>query len=116
MQNKSAKMQQYVKQVEQSVNKSSGKAQKQQEEKKKAKEAAEQAKSEIMPATIKQAKVPEGMQPDEVVCEFWRHGWYVQACMLPFLDQCRSTNMPLKFFLTSLSVQLRQRLQMQICA
>jgi hypothetical protein len=66
-------VQQYVKQVEQSVKSSSGKAAKQQEEKKKAKEAAESAKSELMPATIKQPKVPEGMDPKTVVCEYWRH-------------------------------------------
>lgn len=40
----------------------------------KAKEAAEQARQEMVPSAIKQPRVPEGIDPKTVVCEFWKHG------------------------------------------
>ena len=74
---KSAKVQQYVKNIQQSVNKDEIRRQqeaKEKKERKKAEEAAKRELDELFATTIKQPRVPPGADPKSIVCEFFRHG------------------------------------------
>ncbi len=74
---KSAKVQQYVKNIQQSVNKDEIRRQleaKEKKERKKAEEAAKREMEELFATTIKQPRVPPGADPKSIVCEFFRHG------------------------------------------
>lgn len=74
---KSAKVQQYVKNIQQSVNKDEIRRQqenKEKKERKKAEEAAKRELEELFATTIKQPRVPPGVDPKSIVCEFFRHG------------------------------------------
>jgi len=74
---KSAKVQQYVKTIQQSVNKDEIRRQQEAKEKKERKKMEEEAKREmeaLFATTIKQPRVPAGVDPKSVLCEFFRHG------------------------------------------
>lgn len=79
--NKSAKVQKYVQGVTSTVGGISAKdkraqelAEKAKKEKKAAEEARKKELAELFAAAIKQPKVPAGVDPKSVVCEFFRHG------------------------------------------
>eukprot|EP00884_Botryococcus_braunii_P022138 jgi/Botrbrau1/8608/Bobra.0196s0008.1 len=77
--NKSAKVQQYVKTLEKSVQAANNrKAPVDPETQRKAKKAAEEQRqkelAELFAVAIKQPKLPVGVDPKSVVCEHWRHG------------------------------------------
>lgn len=79
--NKSAKVQKYVQGVTSTVGGISAKdkraqelAEKAKKEKKAAEEARKKELAELFASAIKQPKVPAGVDPKSVVCEFFRHG------------------------------------------
>ncbi|WIA09861.1 hypothetical protein OEZ85_010075 [Tetradesmus obliquus] len=79
--NKSAKVQKYVQGVASTVGGISAKdkraqelAEKAKKEKKAAEEARKKELAELFASAIKQPKVPAGVDPKSVVCEFFRHG------------------------------------------
>eukprot|EP00775_Hariotina_reticulata_P008380 gene8380-8564_t len=72
--NKSAKVQKYIQGVASTSAGISVKEKKLQEQAEKAKKARKKELNELFAAAIKQPKVPAGVDPKSVVCEFFRHG------------------------------------------
>jgi hypothetical protein len=92
---KSAKVQQYVKNVQQSVNRDELKKQQERQtakERKKAEEAAKREMDELFAMAIKQPRVPPGADPKSIVCEFFRHGKCVLASSHPDCSPSSSTS------------------------
>jgi hypothetical protein len=72
--NKSSKVQKYVQQVQKSVQPQKQNAEPSRKDKKKAEEEHQKELAALFAMAIKQPKVPPGVDPKSVVCEYFRHG------------------------------------------
>lgn len=74
--NKSSKVQKYVQQLQKNAqpNAKQQNAEQAKKEKKRAKEEAEKELQALFATAIKQPKVPVGVDPKSVLCEFYKHG------------------------------------------